>query len=327
MHIQQEHRMQWHCSLLVHPPISFGDKEQFEQHMLTEHKGKFNPSRISTLAKIASRPALRPFDKCPLCQIGFEDIDSAEGLYRQSGSPDRLPRHVAGHLKSLALMFLPLGDDDTEDGTGSETPSSNKRSARTVDSKDSIFEDLLTFEGYDRALPPWEPSVEADEDWLLLSKKQDFDPEIDPTLQTFVKRAQPRQQPFDTSQRREDSANPDIDEKATLASAMDDIKAVTLGSDREFDKQSKKAELVELQSKIFLRPGMERVALNLDHVGRELIFRGDLQRSGGRFTWLWTHAILFDHYLVLAKTATKRDSTAKGGEKEVYDVSKLVSDP
>jgi hypothetical protein len=280
MHIQQEHRM------------------------LTEHKGKFNPSRISTLAKIASRPALRPFDECPLCKVRSEDIDSAEGLSRQSGSLDRLPRHVAGHLKSLALMFLPPGDDDTEDETGSETPSSNKRSARTVDSKDSIFKDSLTFEGYDVALPPWEPDFEADEDWLL----------------------QPgQQQPFDPSQRRDDSATLDIKEKATLATAVDDINTVTLGSNAEVDEQSRKAEMVELQSKLILRPGVERVALGLDHVGRELIFRGDLQCAGPS-RWMETHAMLFDHFLVLAETVTQQENTAKGKEKEVYHVSKLVSD-
>jgi hypothetical protein len=92
------------------------------------------------------------------------------------------------------------------------------------------------------------------------------------------------------------------------------------------DEQSKKVEMIELQSKLHLRPGMERVELNLDHLGRELIFKGDLQRAGAnRFTWLETHAILFDHYLVLAKTVAKPDSGAGGRKKEVYDVSKLVS--
>ena len=56
-----------------------------------------------------------------------------------------------------------------------------------MDSKDSIFEDSLTFEGYDRALPPWEPDVEADEDWLLVFKIQDLDPEIDPHCETLSK--------------------------------------------------------------------------------------------------------------------------------------------
>jgi hypothetical protein len=117
----------------------------------------------------------------------------------------------------------------------------------------------------------------------------------------------------------------DTEEKTNLATAIEEIKAVTLECDAKVDEQSKKVEMIELQSKLHLRPGMERVELNLDHLGRELIFQGDLQRAGAnRFTWLETHAILFDHYLVLAKTVTKPDS-AGGRKKEVYDVSKLVS--
>jgi hypothetical protein len=116
----------------------------------------------------------------------------------------------------------------------------------------------------------------------------------------------------------------DTEEKATLATAIEEIKAVTLECDAKVDEQSKKVEMIELQSKLFLRPGMERVELNLDHLGRELLFKGDLQRAGAnRFTWLETHAILFDHYFVLAKTVVQRDGNGTR-KKEVYDVSKLV---
>jgi hypothetical protein len=117
----------------------------------------------------------------------------------------------------------------------------------------------------------------------------------------------------------------DTEEKSNLATAIEEIKAVTLECDAKVDEQSKKVAMIELNSKLHLRPGMERVELNLDHLGRELIFQGELQRAGAnRFTWLETHAILFDHYLVLAKTLTKPNST-DGRKKEVYDVSKLVS--
>ncbi|RDW62319.1 RhoGEF protein-like protein [Coleophoma cylindrospora] len=115
----------------------------------------------------------------------------------------------------------------------------------------------------------------------------------------------------------------DTEEKVLLATAIEEIKAVTLECDAKVDEQAKKVEMIELQSKLFLRPGMERVELNLDHLGRELIFKGDLQRAGtNRFTWLDTHAILFDHYLVLAKTVVQRDASGVR-KKEVYDVSKL----
>ena len=117
----------------------------------------------------------------------------------------------------------------------------------------------------------------------------------------------------------------DTEEKTNLQIAMDEIKAVTLECDARVAEMSKKIDLLELGAKLILRPGMERVELNLNHLGRELIFKGDLQRTGAnRFTWLETHAILFDHYLVLAKTVHQRDS-AGGMKHERYDVSKLVS--
>jgi hypothetical protein len=117
----------------------------------------------------------------------------------------------------------------------------------------------------------------------------------------------------------------DTEEKTNLSTAIEEIKAVTLECDTKVDEQSKKVEIIELQSKLSLRHGMEDVRLNLDHLGRELLFEGDLQRAGAnRFTWLETHAILFDHYFILAKTNVHRDSTG-GRRREFYDVSKLVS--
>jgi hypothetical protein len=86
----------------------------------------------------------------------------------------------------------------------------------------------------------------------------------------------------------------------------------------------KKTDLMELAAKLQLRPEMKKeVELNLEHLGREVIFRGDLQRPGTRTRFLVdTHAILFDHYFVLAKTFTTRDQT-RSSKYERYDVSKL----
>ncbi|KAL8967625.1 MAG: hypothetical protein Q9183_002826, partial [Haloplaca sp. 2 TL-2023] len=115
----------------------------------------------------------------------------------------------------------------------------------------------------------------------------------------------------------------DSEEKANLQKAIDEVKTVTLECDTKVAEQAKGVTLSELQAKLVLRPGMEKVKLNLTHLGREIIYQGDLQRVGGsRFSWLDVHAILFDHYLVLAKTVSQRD--AAGGLKyEKYDVSKL----
>lgn len=115
----------------------------------------------------------------------------------------------------------------------------------------------------------------------------------------------------------------DSEEKSNLAIAIEEIKVVTLECDARVAEMTKNVDLAELSGKLQLRPGMDNVQLNLTHLGREIIFQGDLQRMGkNKFGWVDTHAILFDHYLVLAKIVSVRD--AAGGLKyEKYDVSKL----
>lgn len=115
----------------------------------------------------------------------------------------------------------------------------------------------------------------------------------------------------------------DSEEKSNLIVAYDEVKAVTLECDTRVAEMQRKCDLTDLAHKLVLRPGMQNaVELNLDHFGRELIHRGDLQRMGGnRFTWLDSHALLFDHYLVLAKTVATR--AEQGGKLEKYDVSRL----
>lgn len=113
------------------------------------------------------------------------------------------------------------------------------------------------------------------------------------------------------------------EEKVNLAVAIEEIKVVTMDCDTRVADQSKRADLDDLAYKLKLRPGMEKVQLNLNHLGREIVHRGDLQRRG-KATWLDIHAILFDHYMVLSKPIQQRDA-AGGLKHEVYDVSKLVS--
>ena len=112
-------------------------------------------------------------------------------------------------------------------------------------------------------------------------------------------------------------------EKANLVIAIEEVKNMTLECDTRFAEQSKYADLEDLSYKLALRPGMEKVQLNLTHRGREIVYRGDLQRRGKGYGWLDVHGILFDHYLVLAKPVQSRDSVG-GVKREAYDVSKLV---
>ena len=110
----------------------------------------------------------------------------------------------------------------------------------------------------------------------------------------------------------------DSEEKANLARAIEEIRMVTKDCDRLVDEMGKKVSLQELQSQLVFRPGSQTV-LNLDHLGRELLLQGDLQRMGTKgVRWVDTHALLFDHYFILTKVVSSKDGR---GDKK-YDVSK-----
>lgn len=115
----------------------------------------------------------------------------------------------------------------------------------------------------------------------------------------------------------------DSEEKTNLKLAFDEVRSATLECDARVAEMQRKVDMADLARKLVLRSSMKRtVELNLDHFGRELIHRGDLQRMGGnRFTFMDSHAILFDHYLVIAKTVAQR--TEQAGKIETYDVSRL----
>ncbi|KAK2868115.1 hypothetical protein FQN49_003145 [Arthroderma sp. PD_2] len=115
----------------------------------------------------------------------------------------------------------------------------------------------------------------------------------------------------------------DSEEKANLLQAIEEIKLVALDCDNKVGEMTKKMDLKELGSKLQLRPEMKSVVeLNLEHLGREIVHQGDLQRPRTkRFNWVDIRAILFDHYLVLAKIVIHRD--AAGVKHETFDVSKL----
>ncbi|KAK3693972.1 CNH domain-containing protein [Podospora appendiculata] len=110
----------------------------------------------------------------------------------------------------------------------------------------------------------------------------------------------------------------DSDEKTNLMRALEEIKAVTHECDEKVAEMTKKVELLELQTMLVLRPGFQSI-LNLDHLGRELLKQGELQRQGSKgVRWVDTHALLFDHYFILAKAVVTKD----GRNDKKYDVSK-----
>ncbi|KJZ75869.1 hypothetical protein HIM_04693 [Hirsutella minnesotensis 3608] len=109
----------------------------------------------------------------------------------------------------------------------------------------------------------------------------------------------------------------DSEEKANLQRAIEEIKNVTLECNAKVADTNKRVQMMELDRMLVLRPGFQSV-LNLDHLGRVLIREGELQRMSSKgMRWVDTHALLFDHYLILAKVVAPKD--AKGDK---YDVSR-----
>ncbi|KAK7425839.1 Rho guanine nucleotide exchange factor [Neonectria magnoliae] len=110
----------------------------------------------------------------------------------------------------------------------------------------------------------------------------------------------------------------DSEEKTNLIKAINEIQIVTHECDAKVAEMNKRVEMMDLNRMLVLRPGFHSV-LNLDHLGRELIFQGELQRMGSKgVRWVDTHALLFDHYFILAKAVIPKDGK---GEKK-FDVSK-----
>lgn len=114
------------------------------------------------------------------------------------------------------------------------------------------------------------------------------------------------------------------EEKSNLELAIEEIRNITLECDTRFAEESKRADIESLSYKILLRPGMEKVQLNLNHLGRAIILQGELTRRGKGYSWLDVYAILLDHYLILSKPVQVRDPVG-GLRRESLDVSKLVS--
>ncbi|KAI1378955.1 CNH domain-containing protein [Hypoxylon crocopeplum] len=111
----------------------------------------------------------------------------------------------------------------------------------------------------------------------------------------------------------------DNEEKANLKRAIEEVKAMTLECDAKVDEMQKKVVMKDLDQMLVLRPGFHAELNLLDYFGRELLLRGDLQRMGSKgVRWVETTALLFDHYLILAKLVVSKD----GRQDKKYDVSK-----
>lgn len=110
----------------------------------------------------------------------------------------------------------------------------------------------------------------------------------------------------------------DSEEKTNMLKAVEEIKAVAHECDAKVAEKEREVTMIELDQMLVMRPGFH-ADLHLSHLGRELILEGDLQRMGSKgVRWVDTHALLFDHYLILSKLVLSRDVR----HEKKYDVSK-----
>ncbi|KAL7940990.1 hypothetical protein V8C42DRAFT_201489 [Trichoderma barbatum] len=104
----RQHCQHWRCP--SHRKM-FTTCEEYLEHMREIHNNKLSDSKLRTLAKRSARSVSNMFSSCPLCG---KDAIPAGG---------RLEDHITGHLRSLALMSLPICIEDVPDGVGSESDS------------------------------------------------------------------------------------------------------------------------------------------------------------------------------------------------------------
>ncbi|PHH79159.1 hypothetical protein CDD80_5526 [Ophiocordyceps camponoti-rufipedis] len=108
------------------------------------------------------------------------------------------------------------------------------------------------------------------------------------------------------------------EEKTNLQRAIQEIRTVTIECDAKVAETEARVHMMALDQMLVLRPGFQSV-LNLHHLGRALIKQGELQRMGSKgMRWVDTHALLFDHYLILSKVVFTKDGRAE----KKFDVSR-----
>ncbi|KAM0555885.1 hypothetical protein ACHAPJ_006287 [Fusarium lateritium] len=115
----RKHALQWRCPAKSHRGQTFMTQQNFQNHLEQDHKKKYSDSELSLVIS-RSRQSTGPlFTSCPLCG---EEVQQAGG---------KLEKHIAGHLRSLALKSLPPiyseeDDEDEENATRSGGANSNR---------------------------------------------------------------------------------------------------------------------------------------------------------------------------------------------------------
>ncbi|OJJ42552.1 hypothetical protein ASPZODRAFT_20323 [Penicilliopsis zonata CBS 506.65] len=155
-HAWNVHLARWHCPA-CEAQEAFRWKEDFGHHMKFIHAERFTPSQLSTLVRRSTLSVPREAFVCPFCNCLPEEIERITPDNR-SKMPDLLPKHIAGHLKSLLFLSLPYRDDINDDlsaasnhpSRGGIIPGDNEDERSVADSDLSSMS--LIFNGHQAAV-------------------------------------------------------------------------------------------------------------------------------------------------------------------------------
>ncbi|CAI7653491.1 unnamed protein product [Penicillium palitans] len=106
------HMSTWYCDT-DHEVEQFNDLEKFMQHMKTldNHPGKPPPSdlQLDTLSRDKQKLLIREDEySCPLCDCIPETLKPAIPTSEPKAIRHQLHKHIASHIKSLAVLSVPI---------------------------------------------------------------------------------------------------------------------------------------------------------------------------------------------------------------------------
>ncbi|KAH7230802.1 hypothetical protein B0J15DRAFT_575327 [Fusarium solani] len=127
----KQHAVRWRCTSKSHPAIVCDTKEDYINHLKTNHGDKFNDAQLGVLADRNGRATGPLFTSCPLC--GVEEVKCS------------MEEHVIGHMRFLALKSLPATQEELDDESGSD----DSAAASKPDSRSTIDNDQERYTPFD----------------------------------------------------------------------------------------------------------------------------------------------------------------------------------
>lgn len=190
-HMERNHTRQWCCRLKGHEIATFPSEHEYDAHMFSSHAGGFTERHLPMLRHSAEIPG-GAFTSCPFCH------DDPQVTAAKEGPTDELAHHVAEHMRSLAIMSLPLEEAENDEGS----QRSISRDANES-SKDSNHDDLpqLPNEEDGETFPEYELDTQPDvttiatasvsmyqQEWGFLKSLAYQGHDRDPILQKFLRK-------------------------------------------------------------------------------------------------------------------------------------------